>query len=118
MTRKSIALLDLHSVLGGSWVGCDCDVVPELAKGSCQHPGALLLSLGVRFGALLDKSNLWFANTLADCRINRIAASPAFCYNFSPVALCQSTFRRSFIYMCAPRALAFVPSGVFYAVSR
>src|ERR1700694_1395208 len=36
-----------------------------------------------------------FAKTLADCRINRIAAavSPAFCYNFSHVALCQSLFR-------------------------
>ena len=38
---------------------------------------------------------LWFAKTLADCKINRIAAtvSPAFCYNFSHVALCQSLFR-------------------------
>jgi hypothetical protein len=38
---------------------------------------------------------VWFAKTLADCKINRIAAavSPAFCYNFSHVALCQSLFR-------------------------
>ena len=40
---------------------------------------------------------LWFAKTLADCKINRIiaAVSPAFCSNFSPVALCQSLFRNS-----------------------
>jgi len=38
---------------------------------------------------------MWFAKILADCKINRIAAavSPAFCYNFSHVALCQSLFR-------------------------
>jgi len=40
-------------------------------------------------------TELWFAKTLADCKINRIAAavSPVFCYNFSHVALCQSLFR-------------------------
>src|SRR3984893_18387059 len=51
-------LLHLHSVFCRSGVyGCDCDLVPELAKGSRQHAGALLLSLRIRFGALLDKSN-------------------------------------------------------------
>src|ERR1700730_13925714 len=56
LRRKS--LLHLHSVFGRSLVyGCDCDLVPELAKGSRQHAGALLLSLRIRFGALLDKSN-------------------------------------------------------------
>src|SRR3984893_4111878 len=51
-------LLHFHSVFCRSGVyGCDCDLVPELAKGSRQHAGALLLSLRIRFGALLDKSN-------------------------------------------------------------
>ena len=48
--------LHLHSVFGGTKVyGCDCDLVAELAKRSRQHPGALLLGLGIRFAALLDK---------------------------------------------------------------
>src|SRR6266851_1301674 len=75
--------LDLHSVFGGSWVGCDCDVVPELAKGSCQHPGALLLSLGIRFGALLDKSNPFVqdlpnhaAESMGDCPDGGLIAEP------------------------------------------
>src|SRR5258705_12174955 len=83
--RKSIALLDLHSVFGGSWVGCDCDVVPELAKGSCQHTGALLLSLGVRFGALLDKSNPFVqdlpnhaAESMGDCPDGGLIAEPRY----------------------------------------
>ena len=51
-------LLDSRFVLRGSQAyGCDCDLVAELAKGSRQHPSALLLSLGIRFGALLDESN-------------------------------------------------------------
>jgi hypothetical protein len=78
LRRKSIALLDLHSAFGGSWVhGCDCDVVPELAKGSRQHPGALLVSLGIRFGALLDESNPFvqdLPNHAAD-----MCAAPAEC---------------------------------------
>jgi hypothetical protein len=51
-------LLHLHSVFGGSKIyGCDCDFVPELAKRSRQHPGAFVLGLGIRFDAVLDKSN-------------------------------------------------------------
>ena len=84
LRRKSMALLNLHSVFGGSWVhGCDCDLVTELAKGSCQHPGALLLSLGVRFGALLDKSNPFVqdlpnhaAESMGDCPDGGLIAEP------------------------------------------
>lgn len=67
--------LHLHSVFGSSGVyGCDCDVVPELRKGSRQHPGALLLGLGIRFDALLDKPNPlmqdlsdYTAESMCDC---------------------------------------------------
>ena len=41
----------------GLWVWCDCDLVAELAKRSREHPGALLLGLGMRFAALIDKSH-------------------------------------------------------------
>jgi hypothetical protein len=52
------SLLNLHSVLSDSKVyGCDCDFLPKLAKGWCQHLSAFLLGPGIRFAALLDKSD-------------------------------------------------------------
>ena len=57
-TPSKIPLLHLDCVFGSSGVyGSDCNLVPELAKGSRQHPGALLLGLGIKFVALLNKSH-------------------------------------------------------------
>src|SRR5580700_110522 len=50
--------LRLQPVCGGNRVyRCDCDVVAKLAKRSRQYLSAFLLSLGIRFAALLDKSH-------------------------------------------------------------
>src|SRR6266853_1344591 len=50
--------LRLQPACGGSRVyGCDCDLVAKLAKCSRQHLSAFLLSPGIRFAALLDKSH-------------------------------------------------------------
>src|SRR5882762_1023123 len=55
---RTFTLLHLHSVFGGCKIyGCDCDLVAELAKRLRQPPSGSLLSLGIRFVALLDKSN-------------------------------------------------------------
>ena len=50
--------LRLQPVCAGNRVyRCDCDLVAKLAKCSRQHLSAFLLSLGIRFAALLDKSH-------------------------------------------------------------
>jgi len=60
------------------------------ACGALRAKRAVILS-GNKNALLLP---LWSAKTPADCKINRIAAvSPAFGYNFSHVALCQSLIR-------------------------
>src|ERR1700694_1989942 len=48
----------IYIPLSGTKVyGCDYDLVAELAKRLCQPPGVSLLSLRIRFAALLDKSH-------------------------------------------------------------
>src|SRR6516162_9818693 len=67
----------------GRVYGADGDVITELAKGSRQDPGALLLSLGIRFLALLDKSNPLMqdlpkhaAESMGDCPDGGLIAQP------------------------------------------
>jgi hypothetical protein len=48
----------LNRLFSISWIyGSDLDVVSELAEGSCQTPGAMLLQLGIAFHTLFDESN-------------------------------------------------------------
>src|SRR5262249_4897143 len=61
LRRKSASKrtsLRRRCALGCRWIHeSDGNVVTELAKGSRQHPGALLLSLGIRFVTSLDESD-------------------------------------------------------------
>src|SRR5215470_17974595 len=58
MTRAYHGCRQLRRKSRHRWIdGSDLDVVTELAKGSCQPPGAMLLQFGIAFHTLFDESN-------------------------------------------------------------
>ena len=74
----------LNRLFSISWIyGSDLDVVSELAEGSCQTPGAMLLQLGIAFHTLFDESNSLMqdlpnhaAEPMGDCPNGRLIAQP------------------------------------------
>jgi hypothetical protein len=85
--------------LAGNWPLAAALIISERTGRAIRRPAveSMLSHAGKSIGQgwVFGLNEVWFAKTLADCKINRIGAavSPAFWYNFSHVALCQSLFR-------------------------